>query len=113
MTLSLFINIITKHGRRLRRDWGTVPPKFKVGEGPCLCPPNIWETRYRKKQIFGKHVIETYKLYILISLRVVCHCVKKRSFGNLARNISGYGSEMIFGSSRPSLRLCHQAMIFE
>jgi len=21
--------------------WGTVPPKFEVGDGPCIGPPNI------------------------------------------------------------------------
>src|SRR6218665_1904436 len=28
------------HGRRLRGR-GAVPPKFEVGDGPCIRPPNI------------------------------------------------------------------------
>jgi len=36
---------------------------------------NMLETRYRDMQIFRKHVIETWKLYIMISLRGVCYCI--------------------------------------
>jgi len=28
-------------GRDLGEDWGTVPPKFEVGDDPCIRPPNI------------------------------------------------------------------------
>ena len=28
-------------GRRPRGTVGTVPPKFEVGDGPCIRPPNI------------------------------------------------------------------------
>ena len=31
---------ILSHWRRLRGDWGTVPQKFEVGDGPCIRPPN-------------------------------------------------------------------------
>ena len=38
-------------------EW-TVPQGMRWGDGPCLRPPNIWETHYRNMQIFGKDVIE-------------------------------------------------------
>src|SRR6218665_1296484 len=39
----------SSHGRRLRGDWGTVPPKqFEVGDGPCIRPPNIWRSSVMK-----------------------------------------------------------------
>ena|SRR6218665_116471 len=28
-------------GRKPRETGGTVPPKFEVGDGPCIRPPNI------------------------------------------------------------------------
>ena len=30
-----------KHGRRLSGTEGDGPPKFEVGDGPCICAPNI------------------------------------------------------------------------
>src|SRR6218665_1110898 len=35
------LNVYYTHGRRLWGDWGTVPKKFEVGDGPCIRPPNI------------------------------------------------------------------------
>jgi len=31
------------HGRWLRWDWGNGPPKFEIGDGPCIRPPAIFE----------------------------------------------------------------------
>src|SRR6218665_1800157 len=56
------------HGRIFREARGRSTQSLRWGR-PCLRPINIWETRYRNMQIFGKHVIETDKLYIMISLR--------------------------------------------
>jgi len=36
--------MVMKHdmqGRKPRGDWGDGPPKFEVGDGPCIRPPNI------------------------------------------------------------------------
>src|SRR6218665_4144382 len=34
-------NVSSVHERRPRGTGGTVPPKFEVGDGPCIRPPNI------------------------------------------------------------------------
>ena len=38
-------NIYKFHGRRLRGDCGDGTPKFEVGDGPCIRPPNISRSR--------------------------------------------------------------------
>ena len=49
-------------GRRPRGDWGTVPPKFEVGDGPCIGPPNIlrssvvgWAQKLEDSKIIFSH----------------------------------------------------------
>ena len=59
----------TDHWRRLRGTGGTVPPKFEVGNGPCIRSPNIWETRYTQHVIhisdYSCHVLNTQKLDVI------------------------------------------------
>src|SRR6218665_2799070 len=42
----LFVPECYHHERRLRGTAGNRPPKFDVGDVPCLRPSNIWGTLY-------------------------------------------------------------------
>ena len=33
--------VLSHRGGDLEGDWGDGPPKFEVGDGPCIGPPNI------------------------------------------------------------------------
>ena len=37
------VNILKVIGGDLEEDWGTVPPKFEVGDGPCIRSPIFGE----------------------------------------------------------------------
>src|SRR6218665_1415105 len=40
-TFNRSLMVSVAHGRKPRGTGGTVPPKFEVGDGPCIRPPNI------------------------------------------------------------------------
>jgi len=87
----------------------SIPPKFEVGMTHAYIPPIFGEhvICYRNMQIFWKHVIETYKLYM------ACHCISgekvirkfwvekwkfcsKKGHSEIWLKFSGYGSKTIF-----------------
>jgi len=38
--------VVTAMGGDLGETGGTVPPKFEVGDGPCIRPPNISKSNF-------------------------------------------------------------------
>src|SRR6218665_1771617 len=77
---------LSAHGRIHRGTGWTVPPKFEVGDGPCLRPPT-----------FGKHY---YTLYIISSPEGLPLLSNSEIW---LRNVWVYASEMIFGPPKPKV----------
>ena len=75
-------NHLTVHGRRHRGDWGDGPPKFEVGDGPCIRPPNILRSSVCRMRAKNTNRVKNGLIKELFS-EIGVFLVKKESYMTL------------------------------
>ena len=70
--------VFPSHGRRLRENWGDGPPKFEMGDGPCIRLNILRSTVIgceAKYELIKKGLKEEFlvlKSRFLVKKRVIC-----------------------------------------